>query len=37
MAWIDERFRPVATFGDATAATPLGEYPPFFIRAYRRN
>ena len=37
MAWIDEHFEPVATLGDATPATPLGEYPPFFIRAYRRK
>jgi 4-amino-4-deoxy-L-arabinose transferase-like glycosyltransferase len=37
MAWIEERFEPVATLGDATDATPLGKYPPFFIRAYRRK
>jgi len=37
MAWIEEHFEPIATLGDATAATPLGEYPPFFIRAYRRK
>jgi hypothetical protein len=37
MAWIEEHFEPVATFGDATATTPFGDYPPFFIRAYRRK
>jgi hypothetical protein len=37
MAWIDGHFEPVATFGDATASTSLGDYPPFFVRAYQRT
>ena len=37
MAWVEERFEPVATFGrGATAATRLGDQT-FFIRAYRRK
>jgi 4-amino-4-deoxy-L-arabinose transferase-like glycosyltransferase len=37
MAWIDQHFEPVATFGDATSSTPFGAETPFFVRAYRHK